>query len=88
MSGTHSAGSAAGAGDALDQTAIWLRLAKPSLVKMCWTWFCAVRSETYSASAICRLVSPFPTSRATSRSRGLSGADPYPPRAVSGRHQP
>lgn len=27
------------------QTAIWLRLGKSSLVRMCCTWFCAVRSE-------------------------------------------
>ena len=26
--------------------AIWLRLLNPSLTRMCWTWFSAVRSET------------------------------------------
>jgi hypothetical protein len=27
------------------QTATWLRFDRSSLVRMCWTWFCAVRSE-------------------------------------------
>src|ERR1035441_5262309 len=70
--GTHSPGGLGSAAEALDQAAIWLRLLKPSLVRMCWTWFCAVRSERYSAAAICLFVRPCPTSLATSRSRGLS----------------
>ena len=40
---------------------------------MCWTWFSAVRSETYRAWPICLFVRPRATSRATSSSRGLSG---------------
>src|SRR5580698_4711962 len=60
----------------LAQAAIWLRLRSPSLVKMCWTWFSAVRSETYSFWPICLFVSPCPTSRATSSSRGLRGESP------------
>lgn len=28
------------------QAATWLRLWKPSLARMCWTWFSAVRSAT------------------------------------------
>ena len=31
--------------------AIWLRLDRPSLVRTCWTWFCAVRSETRSGES-------------------------------------
>lgn len=27
------------------QTAIWLRFGRSSLVRMCCTWFCAVRSD-------------------------------------------
>jgi len=48
------------------QDAIWLRLEKPSLVRMCWTWVCAVRSDTNRAAAIERLVLPWATSSATS----------------------
>jgi hypothetical protein len=55
------------------QTAIWLRLVKPSRRKMCWTWFCAVRSEMKSLAAICLLVSPSAHNAATSASRALSG---------------
>src|SRR5580704_3731722 len=57
----------------LAQAAIWLRLRSPSLIRMCWTWFSAVRSETYRVWPICLLVSPRATSRATSSSRGLRG---------------
>ena len=39
---------------------------------MCWTWFCAVRSEITSRRAIWRFVMPSVTSDATSCSRLLS----------------
>ena len=42
----------------LTQTATWLRLARPSLVRMCCTWFWAVRSDSTSRWAIWRLVTP------------------------------
>jgi hypothetical protein len=55
------------------QVAIWVRVCRPSLVRMCWTWFSAVRSEMCSAAAICRLVRPRATSAAISPSRRVSG---------------
>ena len=58
---------------AASQAAIWLRLLNPSLTRMCWTWFSAVRSETNKVSPICLFVWPRATSPATSSSRGLSG---------------
>src|SRR6266702_4220022 len=51
------------------QAAIWAREPNPSLARMCWTWFSAVRSETNRVRAISRLVTPRATSTATSRSR-------------------
>ena len=39
-------------------TAIWLRFGRSSLSRMCWTWFCAVRSDTNSRDAISRFVRP------------------------------
>ena len=54
------------------QAAICLRVVNPSLVRMCCTWFCAVRSEMTSLSAIWRFVRPSATSLATSSSRGLN----------------
>ena len=54
--------------------AIWARFVKPSLPRMCCTWFCAVRSEMTSLPAISRLLSPSATSAAIWRSRGLSGS--------------
>ena len=42
------------------------------LVRMCWTWFCAVRSEITRRAAMSRLLLPVATRRATSASRGDS----------------
>src|SRR5262249_5017684 len=45
---------------------------KPSLFSDCWMWYSTVRTDTCSLPAISRLVSPWLTSSATSRSRRLS----------------
>ena len=59
-------------GDAT-QLAIWARVANPSLSMMLRTCVATVRSEMNRRAAICLLVRPSPTSRATSTSRGASG---------------
>ena len=64
-------------------TAIWLREVNPSLVRMCATWLPAVRSEITSRAAICRLVRPSATSRATSASRADRPPSPGPRRCSS-----
>ena len=43
-------------GSPLAQAAIWLRSLNTSLVRMCCTWFSAVRSETYRVWPICLFV--------------------------------
>src|SRR6266487_4018921 len=58
------------------QAAIWAREPNPSLARMCWTWFSAVRSASNRNRAISRLVRPRATSTATSRSRLDSRTDP------------
>ena len=61
-----------------------MRLATPSFVRMCWTWFWAVRSDRYNAVAISLFVLPSATSAATSSSRGDSGPSSLEPaRAAS-----
>ena len=42
----------------MSHAAIWVRLARPSLVRMCCTWVSAVRSEMCMSAAICLFVSP------------------------------
>ena len=54
---------------ATTQAAICARERKPSLPRICSTWLSAVRSEIKSRAAISRLVSPWATRSATSRSR-------------------
>src|SRR6516162_5750650 len=68
--------------DVAAQAATWAREMKPSLVKMCSTWFSAVRCAITSSAAICLLLRPAAISRATCSSRGVSGATgPGPARA-------
>ena len=57
---------------AMTHDVIWLRFEKPSLVRMCCTWFWAVRSERNRAEATSRLDLPAATSPATSSSRAVS----------------
>ena len=59
-------------GRAMTHDVIWLRFEKPSLVRMCCTWFWAVRSERNRAEATSRLDLPAATSPATSSSRAVS----------------
>src|SRR3954447_850243 len=53
------------------QSAIWTRLAIPSLTRMCETWALTVARLMYSSPAISALDLPRPTATATSRLRSL-----------------
>src|SRR5262249_22672765 len=60
--------------DAAAQAAIWAREVKPSLIRMCSTWFSAVRCEITSSAAMSLLLRPAAIRRATCSSRAVSGA--------------
>src|SRR5262249_52531564 len=64
------------------QRATWVRDLKPSLPRMCFTWTSAVPSLMTRSSAISRLLLPWATNAATSRSRVVSGSTDCPSAAA------
>src|SRR5260370_7023641 len=71
------------------QAVSWVRVWKPSLVRMRSTWTSTVRTDRYSRAAISRLVNPLATSCATSASRRVTpGPGPPPPRPPPPFHPP
>lgn len=55
--------------------ATWVRFETPSFMRMCWTWFWAVREEMWSSAAMALLLSPRATRPATSNSLSERGPE-------------